>query len=223
MTFGTPSSVPAPLSDTTPGSLLDRFPRLTPPVTTARAAVTIVLRQGSDEVEILLIERAANPHDPASGQVALPGGRVDHRDGSLADTAMRELEEEVGIPAADVLESRGFVRTIEARRFGMDVGVFAAELPESARGPTARSAVEVAHVFWLPSSHLGRTELVPQLTGRGPAPVRATRFQGHVLWGFTRRVLRDFFALPIEDDSVGPPFAPNPLSVAPEGSVGPSP
>lgn len=205
----------APSSEVTarfssPEDWLGRFPKLFPPVSTARAAVTIVLRQGQHGVDVLLIERASNPTDPASGHVALPGGRVDRRDGSLADTAMRELEEEVGIPPADVLDSLRFVRTAQARRFGLDVGVFAAELGASARGPTPRSAVEVAHVFWLPASELRRSELVPRMDREATFTARATRYEGHVLWGFTRRVLRDFFALPTEDDGGGLPFAPSP-------------
>jgi hypothetical protein len=33
---------------------------------------------------------------------------------------------------------------------------------------------------------------------------------GHVLWGFTRRVLRQFFDLPTEDERFGPAFAHTP-------------
>jgi 8-oxo-dGTP pyrophosphatase MutT (NUDIX family) len=201
-----------------PAELLARFPRLTPPVSTARAAVTIVLRQGSGDVEVLLIERAENPTDPASGHVALPGGRVDPRDGSLADTALRELEEEVGIPPSDVLASLRFVRTETARRFGMDVGIFAAELPMSASPPTARSAVEVAHVFWLPRRSLSETRPTPRMTPSGTVTVNATHHDGHVLWGFTRRVLRQFFALPTEDEALGTPF---PAHAPPEPPDGP--
>ncbi len=193
-----------------PSHFLERFPRLSPPVSTARAAVTIVLRSGGDDVEVLLIELATNPLDLASGQVALPGGHVDGRDGSLADTALRELEEEVGIPPADVLETLRYVRTAEARRFGLQVGVFAAELPAASRAPSPRSAVEVAHVFWLPRGELARTEWTNQLTSRGELAVPTTRYGGHALWGFTRRVLREFFSLPAEDP------------VLPAGEGGPS-
>lgn len=192
-----------------PHDLLAPYPQLRPPVSTARAAVTIVLREGDDDVELLLIERAANERDPASGQVALPGGRVDARDGSLADTAVRELEEEVGIPPADVLDTLRFVRVEEARRFNMSVGVFAASLADSAPSPSPRSAVEVAHVFWIPRHELAVPGTpVEQLTSRGPAAVPATRYEGHVIWGFTRRVVRSFFGFAEEDDGVGTVFAP---------------
>lgn len=219
------TALPPPREPSGPEAYLRGFPKLYPPVSTARAAVTIVLRQGATDVEVLLIERATNPRDPASGQVALPGGRVDARDGSLAETALRELEEEVGIPSSDVLESLCFVRTQEARRFGLEVGVFAAALSATARAPTARSAVEVAHVFWLPRGRLDRNEPTVQLTSRGTLPVNATRYEGHVLWGFTRRVLREFFAFPSEDEPVGAPFATPPLSgsVAAAGEDGSAP
>ncbi len=202
-------------SSASPARFLEPFPRLFPPVSTAHAAVTIVLRAGREEVEILLIERAANLRDPASGQVALPGGHVEEGDGSLADTALRELEEEVGIPAADVLDSLRFVRTEEARHFGLKVGIFAAELRENSRAPAPRSSVEVAHVFWLPHSRLAENRPTPQLTSRGEVHVPATWHEGHLLWGFTRRVLRDFFAYPSEDDPVGLLFTPPP---APRGA-----
>ena len=67
-----PRGTPPPAAPSVP-SLLAPFPVLTPPVATAGAAVTIVLRAGAAEPEVLLIERAPNPADPASGQVALPG------------------------------------------------------------------------------------------------------------------------------------------------------
>lgn len=195
-------------------SLLARFPQLNPPVATAGAAVTIVLRDGTDDVEILLIERATNPADAASGQVALPGGRVDGRDGSLADTALRELEEEVGIAARDVRDSLRFVRITEARRFAMHVGVFAAELTPTAGRPTPANTLEVAHVFWLPSRRLSETRSTRWQTGDGAIDVRATLHDGHVLWGFTRRVLREFFDLPEEDGPGGPVFAHRPPEAA---------
>jgi 8-oxo-dGTP pyrophosphatase MutT (NUDIX family) len=187
-------------------SLLEPFPALVPPVAIAGAAVTIVLRAGAAEAEVLLIERASNPADPASGQVALPGGRVDDGDGSLTATALRELEEEVGLSESDLLAPLRFVGTADAHRFGLRVGVFAVELGPRARGAAPRSRVEVAHVFWLPRSELLRTRRVTEETSRGTAEVPATVYDGHVLWGFTRRVLREFFRLPPEGDSGGALF-----------------
>jgi 8-oxo-dGTP pyrophosphatase MutT (NUDIX family) len=190
--------------------LLARYPTDQPPVSAAGAAVTLVLRTGLVGVEVLLIERATSETDPASGQVALPGGHVSDDDGNLTATALRELEEEVGLSRADLDGELRFVSVQHARRFGLDVGVFVGGLAATAQPPTARSPQEVAHVFWLPRSALSETRRVERETSAGLLPVNATVHAGHVLWGFTRRVLRQFFELPLEDESFGPLFSPPP-------------
>lgn len=175
-----------------------RFSELRPPTATAGAAVTIVLRDGATEVEALLIERAKNPNDPASGDAALPGGRVDEEDGSLMSTALRELREEVGLGPADLAGGLRYVVTTPAPRFGMHVGVFTAELSGSASPPSIGSPGEVAHVFWLPRAALLGTRQVTVATARDGNPVPAAVHAGHVVWGFTRRVLREFFEIPVD-------------------------
>lgn len=201
---------PAGSAPATAAELLARFPEVAPPVATAGAAVTIVLRDGASEVETLLIERTERPTDPASGQVAFPGGRVEDSDGSLLATALRELEEEVGLTESDLRAPPRYVSTEHAVRFGVRVGVFAAALGADTNPPTVLSEDEVAHVFWLPRSALTETRRVHRETGLGLVEVPATVFEGHILWGFTRRVLRNFFGLPSEDESGGPAFAPDP-------------
>jgi 8-oxo-dGTP pyrophosphatase MutT (NUDIX family) len=193
------------------GDLLGRFPDTTPPIGNAGAAVTILLRDGDSEVETLLIERTERPTDPASGHVAFPGGRVEESDGTLRATALRELQEEVGLTPADLAGPPRYVGTTHAVRFRVKVAIFAAELAPGGSPPSALSAEEVAHVFWLPRSALATTQRVHRETGLGLLEVPATVFGGHILWGFTRRVLRDFFGLPTEDELGGPAFAPDPV------------
>jgi len=182
----------------TVAELLDRFPVETPLTSAAGAAVMILLREGTRELEILLIERTERETDPASGQVAFPGGRVDPADASLLATVLRETEEEVGLRGDDLTGPPHFVGIYHASRFGLDVGVFAAGLGVRARGARARSRSEVAHVFWLPRSAVGEVHRVVRETVHGPIEVNAALHEGHVLWGFTRRLLRDFFGLPAE-------------------------
>lgn len=189
-------------------TLLDRLPVLAPPVGSAGAAVTIVLRQGAREIEALLIERAVRPTDPASGQVALPGGHVDEGDGSLSRTALRELQEEVGLGEADLSGPLRYVETQFAERFRLHVAIFADGLAPAARAPMPSSGAEVASVFWLPRSALETSRRVERETPFGTIEVPATVIDGKVLWGFTRRVLRDFFGLPPEDPLAGMAFVP---------------
>lgn len=199
-----PGTAPERLSE-----ILARYPVLAPPVSTAGAAVVVVLREGREEVETLLIERAEQPSDPASGQVAFPGGHVSDGDGSLAETAVRELEEEVGLSRADFRGELRYVDTVLAIRFGLKVAVFTTGLAPGASAPTARSEEEVAHVFWLPRSALAASRPIVRETLRGLAEVRATVFEGHILWGFTRRVLCQFFGVPNQDELIGPVFVPH--------------
>jgi 8-oxo-dGTP pyrophosphatase MutT (NUDIX family) len=160
----------------------------------AGAAILILLRDGPTDVESLMIERTVRPDDLASGHVALPGGRVDPDDSDLRATALRELGEEVGLGHGDLSSPVRFVGIDRASVFRLDVGVFAAELGAHAGEPRAYSPREVAHVFWLPMGALAETRRVLRDTHAGPREVPATVYRGHVLWGFTRRVLRHFFA-----------------------------
>ena len=170
----------------------------------------ILLRQGLSEVETLLIERTERPTDPASGQVAFPRRRVEDSDGSLGVTVLRELQEEVGLTETDLAGPPHYVGTEHAIRFGVAVAIFAAALGPDGNAPTVLSADEVAHVFWLPRSVLGLTQRIHRETGRGLIEVPATIHEGHVLWGFTRRIVREFFGLGAEDEWGGPAFAPDP-------------
>lgn len=180
-------------------SVLGPLSESPPPRSAGGAAVLAVLRQGQNDVEVLLIVRAERDDDPASGQIGLPGGHTDEGDATLSDTALRELEEEVGLGRSDLSGPPRFHRLATASVFSLTVGVFAAELGPGHRPPRARDPGEVAHVFWLPRSELRTYRPVVRETSNGPRTVEAVVFNGHVLWGFTRRVLLDLFGInPVE-------------------------
>lgn len=61
------------------------------------AAVLVPLIDRSRELTVLLTQRTDHLHDHA-GQVSFPGGRIDPGDADAIDAALRETEEEVGIP-----------------------------------------------------------------------------------------------------------------------------
>jgi 8-oxo-dGTP pyrophosphatase MutT (NUDIX family) len=192
-----------PAAETSPASaiirqLLARYDTSSPPHGAAGAAVSILLRSGATDVEVLLIERALRDGDPASGQIGLPGGRVEAGDGPLVRTALRECQEEVGIHPDDLVVAPRFVGFEIASAVGLKVGVFAAELAPAHKGPVSWDSEEVAHVFWASRPALREGRRVVRETVTGPRAVDATVIGGHVLWGFTRRVLRDFFEIPNE-------------------------
>ena len=78
-----------------------RYGPQAPPAGGRRSAVLILLAQGADGPEVLLIQRAEHLRKHA-GQPAFPGGAADPEDGSPADTALREAAEEVGLDRAGV-------------------------------------------------------------------------------------------------------------------------
>jgi 8-oxo-dGTP pyrophosphatase MutT (NUDIX family) len=65
------------------------------------AAVLVPLVQRDAGLQVLLTRRTEHLRDHA-GQISFPGGRVEAGDLDLADTALREAEEEVGLPRSHV-------------------------------------------------------------------------------------------------------------------------
>jgi len=85
------------------------LPRYTHPPgrSIVQAAVLVPLVNRSDGVQLLFTQRTDHLHDHA-GQISFPGGRVEEGDPDRAATALREAEEETGLPPAQV-EVLGFL------------------------------------------------------------------------------------------------------------------
>ncbi|MFN8279995.1 MAG: CoA pyrophosphatase [Saprospiraceae bacterium] len=67
------------------------------------ASVLLLLMQKNGETVFPLIQRnLGSEKDPHKGQIALPGGRRELTDPNLAFTALRETQEEIGIPAQEI-------------------------------------------------------------------------------------------------------------------------
>ena len=87
-----------------PGSLRhseESWGRLAPsePITPAAVLVAVIEREGA--LSVLLTRRAERLARHA-GQISFPGGRADPGDGTPQRTALREAEEEIGLPQASV-------------------------------------------------------------------------------------------------------------------------
>jgi 8-oxo-dGTP pyrophosphatase MutT (NUDIX family) len=166
-----------------------------------RAAVALVLREAEPPsiagVELLLIKRAENPRDHWSGHMALPGGRWEPQDASLAATALRETREEVGI---DLGPERvlGRLRRLSPRNPllpPIDITPYVVLAPP---GAEVRPNAEVADHFWIPLSFLQETGPTAAFTLEVLGETRewpAYPYGEHRIWGLTERILSDFFEL----------------------------
>lgn len=69
-----------------------------PPADVKIAAVLLLLFPQQDNWHLTLIQRTVNQQDRHSGQISFPGGRYEDTDGTLANAALREAHEELGLP-----------------------------------------------------------------------------------------------------------------------------
>lgn len=145
---------------------------------------------------ILAIVKADHTGDYSwGGHVALPGGHVKDSDPDAKATALRELQEEVGIAATDVtlLGDLGHFQTIES---GHDLRVIVCQWNQRCElQPDPR---EVGRVLELDLERL--VDLHGRLGYRHPRPGEPTPpprypWEDVEIWGVTARILHDFIEL----------------------------
>jgi 8-oxo-dGTP pyrophosphatase MutT (NUDIX family) len=184
------------------------LPANAPAAAPVHAAVAGVLREGERGAELLLIERVRRDGDPWSGQMALPGGRVQADDPSPLHTAIRETHEETGVElsSAPVL-GRLDEQAPSSSGGSLRVAAYVFSVQGDAR--ELRPNHEVADALWLPLEALleppryrdYRYPPRPEATfpavavdlsqASGESGVHA---ETRVVWGLTLRFLVDLFA-----------------------------
>jgi 8-oxo-dGTP pyrophosphatase MutT (NUDIX family) len=75
----------------------DLNPDMLPDKPLTKAAVLVALVERRERLTVMLTRRTDHLHDHA-GQVSFPGGRLEAGDADAAAAALREAEEEVGLP-----------------------------------------------------------------------------------------------------------------------------
>jgi 8-oxo-dGTP pyrophosphatase MutT (NUDIX family) len=165
-----------------------------PGIAPRAASVLVPLVVRGDEVRVLLTQRTAHLTDHG-GQISFPGGRVEDSDADAVATALRESQEEIGLPAAavDVLGFLPEYRTITGYRVTPVVALI--EQPFSLRLDTfeVSEAFEVPLAFLMdPANHERR--LFRQ--GEVARTFYAMPYQGqrrYFIWGATAAMLRNFY------------------------------
>ncbi|MFO0676908.1 MAG: CoA pyrophosphatase [Polyangiaceae bacterium] len=146
------------------------------------SAVLALLSERDGHVHLMFLRRA-DALRKHGGQVAFPGGKRDREDASLLATALREVEEEIAVPASaiDVLGRLDDMGTMT----GFVITPFVGWIDAST--PIVPNPEEVARVFYAP---LARFTVAP-------AERRAQFFDrfgytidGEFLWGATAAITR---------------------------------
>jgi 8-oxo-dGTP pyrophosphatase MutT (NUDIX family) len=152
------------------------------------AAVLIPLYVDGGALHLVFTKRGDDLRRHA-GEISFPGGRRERGEDDLQATALREAEEEIGLPASAV-EIVGALQPTPTIATGYAVYPFVGVI-DASRTWTP-SAGEVAAVLELPVRALvagyGRRRLV-----RRGLPIRTDTYAvgDHLIWGATARILAD--------------------------------
>lgn len=158
---------------------------MTPP---RKAAVVLAIFSAPPH-GVVFLERAAHLRHHA-GQIGLPGGAMDPEDANEAQrTALREMEEEVGV-TPDRVELIWTFPDVHPRVSNFLVTPFVAVVQP---GPLAIDPSETAGVFSVPLATL-LDEVRDGVMDLGPVQIETTLldYDGRRIWGLTGRVLRMF-------------------------------
>jgi len=159
-----------------------------------RAAVAMIMREMPGDLEILFIERATDAHDPWSGHLAFPGGKVEQGE-QARQAAERETMEEIGVMLASE-RYLGRLSDIVGANLPVRVSCFAYAAVSTAIHPVVNH--EVRDVFWVrlsdirnPERHQRATVGFSDRSLEVPAII-LPQPDKPVLWGITYRLVMQF-------------------------------
>ena len=159
------------------------------------SSVLIVLFEYNDEIYFPLIQRPmyTGVH---SGQIGLPGGKVEDHDKDRIETALRETEEEIGVKAGDVkVFGKLSELYVQASHYNvMPVVGYLPYRPEYIPDPE-----EVSRVIEGKTSDLiaDKNRKVKELLIQDKYTIVAPYFdiENEIVWGATAMILNEFSAI----------------------------
>ncbi len=170
--------------------------RATPPPDVKIAAVLLLLFTQNRQWHLSLIQRSVNLNDRHSGQISFPGGRYEEQDGTLANAALREAHEELGIIPHRV-QMIGPLTQLYVPVSNFVVHPFVGVLHDGQPPDFIPQPGEVASILTPPLSLFLKKEnrkMTDMTIGEGVMLKNVPYFEveGRVLWGATAMMLNEF-------------------------------
>lgn len=157
-----------------------------------RTAAVLVPFLDLPEPELVLTVRADHlPNHP--GQVSFPGGAVDERDGSAVHTALREAQEEIGLPP-EAASPIGFLDRMDTISDFRVLPVVALVKPPVTWVPDKS---EVAEVFTVPVSVVLDPDRYESFTAERDGQqftLYSMHWNGHKIWGATAAMIMNLIS-----------------------------
>jgi 8-oxo-dGTP pyrophosphatase MutT (NUDIX family) len=173
------------------------------------AAVLVPLYVRDRELFTLFTERT-DLVEHHKGQISFPGGGKEADDATLWHTAVREAEEEIGVPRKSVQLLGALPPLVTVTDFEVHPFVGAIPYPVTF-APHER---EVKAIIEIPIAYL----LDPQVVEERPVTWKSKKtttlvyhYRGHAIWGVTARILADFLTV-LTDQSLARPETPSTIA-----------
>ena len=162
-----------------------------------KAAVNLLLfPDEANELKLIYIKRPAHPLDKHSGQISFPGGQIELGDISMAATALRETQEEIGIIKEDV-EVIGELSPLYVFVSNFLVQPIVSFIPYQPKYLLQES--EVNYVIEEKVSYLqldsSQSKQDYNIRGIQFKDMPYFKLQGDVLWGATAMITSEFLSL----------------------------
>ncbi len=169
-----------------------------PPIEDLPKAAVLLAITAEEEPELIYTLRS-NKVSSHKGEVAFPGGREEEGDLSLADTALREAEEEIGLDR-NLVEILGSLDTTVSR-YGISVTPYVGIIPPNPN--LNESSSEIESYFRVPISYLAndirhRNDKVTE--GGETFYMPAYKYNEYIIWGLTAMITVNFLRLGLDEE-----------------------
>ena len=158
--------------------------------------MSLIYPEGN-ELRMAFIERTfSHPEDKHGGQISFPGGKLEEEDDTLLIGALREVEEEIGIPS-DQISILGQLTDLYVFASNFMVYSFVGHMENAPKFIPQES--EVASIVSFPINRLLTAEIIDtkdlQVRNIILKDVPYYKLNQHVLWGATAMITSEIVEL----------------------------